>query len=187
MLFRYRRKYLDLKKKYDELLSWYKRLYSLYNSCISGNLEESQVTELIRRRIAQNSQNIRNHNSKDDKYATRRYVCLDGQKVRSKVEREIYNYLILNGVKVRYEAMYKTPWGSVIRPDFYLPDYKLYIEYFGKDPGEDEKYDEITKFKNQLYNSVSTPFVILTHHDDEALYSVLKFKLSKYVDVSSWI
>ena len=173
-------KYKELKKRYDELFKNYSALYSKLEN-------PAFMRDVVRRVIHHNLTNIKNYNSRDQLYHTRKYVCLDGQKVRSKVEREIYNYLILNGVKVRYEAVYKTPWGSFIRPDFYLPEYQLYIEYFGKDIGEDEKYDEIMKFKKELYEYSYAPFVILNHHDEENLYKVLKTKLSKHIDVSNWI
>ncbi len=162
----------------------YDKLYSFYARFYSGDPYIMRLA--IRNSVMHNFKNIRNYNYKDKKYDTRRFVCIDGQKVRSKVEREIYNYLILNGVKVRYEAVYRTPWGSIIRPDFYLPEYRIYIEYFGKDPGEDEKYDEIMRFKRELYSVSITPFIILDHHDEENLYANLKRKLAPYVDVSSW-
>lgn len=94
-------------------------------------------------------------------------------------------YLILNGVKVRYEAIYRTPWGSITHPDFYLSDYKIYIKYFGKERGEDKKYDEIMKFKNVLYRSSATTFVILHARDDAHIYCVIKSKLAKYIEVSN--
>ena len=172
-------KYKELEKEYNKLLKNYKSLYSRLNSPVF-------MRWIIKNNLNYNSSNIRNFNYKDRKYRTRKYVCFDGQKVRSKVEREIYNYLLLNGVKVRYEAVYKTPWGSIIRPDFYLPEYKVYIEYFGKDEGEDQKYDEIMRFKKELYKFSTAPFIILNHHDDEDLYNAVKSKLSPYIDVSLW-
>ncbi|NPA74687.1 MAG: hypothetical protein GXO25_01225 [Euryarchaeota archaeon] len=173
-----KKEYKKIKKERDSLYSFYQRFYY-------GN--PATMREAIKRGIMHNQDNIRNFNYKDKKYHTRKYVCIDGQKVRSKVEREIYNYLILNGVKVRYEAIYKTPWGSIIRPDFYLPEYQIYIEYFGKEIGEDKKYDEIMKFKNGLYSTSAVPFVILHRHDEENLYLNIKNKLGKFIDVSGWI
>lgn len=179
-----KKKLRELKKEYKDLKKKYDKLYSFYMRFQSG--DPVIMRESVRRALRHNHTNIRNFNNKDRKYNTRKYVCIDGQKVRSKVEREIYNYLILNGVKVRYEAMYRTPWGSVIRPDFYLPEYQIYIEYFGKEPGEDEKYDEIMRFKKQLYSYSYVPFVILESHDELDLYSALKEKLKPYVNTSSW-
>ena len=172
-------KYKELENEYNKLLKNYKSLYSRLNSPVF-------MRWIIKNNLNHNSSNIRNFNYKDRKYHTRKYVCFDGQKVRSKVEREIYNYLILNGVKVRYEAVYRTPWGSIIRPDFYLPEYQIYIEYFGKEPGEDEKYDAIVKFKKGIYSFSLTPFIILTPEDEKNLYNAIKSKLSPYIDVSLW-
>ena len=174
----------ELKKQIKELENDNKKYRDFYSRFYYG--DPLIMREAIRRSISHNSSNIRNFNYKDRKYHTRKYVCLDGQKVRSKVEREIYNYLLLNGVKVRYESIYRTPWGSVIRPDFYLPEHQIYIEYFGKEEGEDEKYDAIVHFKKDLYSFSLTPFVILTPDDEKDLYSAIKSKLSPYIDVSLW-
>ncbi len=200
MFWRYRKKYHslkreydDLKKKYNELLGWYRQLYDKYEKVLNFReidrfyYDRSVALDYLKIHIRQNMHNIRNHNEIDDKYDTRKYVCLDGQRVRSKVEREIYNYLILNGVKVRYEAVLKLPKGGHFRPDFYLPEYKVYIEYYGKRPGEDKKYDIDRQFKKHYYDVLNIRLVEIEEEDSYDLYSNLKRKLSKYVDVSGWL
>lgn len=66
-----------------------------------------------------------------------RIVTLKGEEVKSYEECEIANFLFLNGVSYRYEAPYEHSTGtekfSQYRPDFYLPDYGLYLEHFGID------------------------------------------------------
>ncbi len=208
MLFGWRKKYKklesdynELKKKYDELLGWYHKLYDKYislkhdsgpkvrlervNHCDVSDI--GTFRDVLKKYIKHNVDNIHNHNEIDDKYPTRRYVCLDGQVVRSKVEREIYNYLILNGVKVRHEAVFKLPHGGHFRPDFYLPEYKLYIEYYGKSPGEDPKYDEDRKFKKHFYTSLHARVVEIENSDSYDIYNILKLKLSNYINTSNWI
>ena len=73
------------------------------------------------------------------------YTALDGTKVKSEAERVIINFFIthdLNESKVR--ILYENPaeWMNYIgengeyntpRPDFFIPDYDLYIEHWGTD------------------------------------------------------
>ena len=58
-----------------------------------------------------------------------------GEKVKSFEECEIANQLFLWGIDYRYEEDYKYPTKTKeyrqYRPDFYLPDYDIYIEHFG--------------------------------------------------------
>ncbi|MCQ2741529.1 MAG: UvrD-helicase domain-containing protein, partial [Alphaproteobacteria bacterium] len=58
-----------------------------------------------------------------------------GEKVKSYGEMDIANFLYKNNINYKYEAAYKfdtrTEEKSQYYPDFYLPDYDIYIEYFG--------------------------------------------------------
>jgi DNA helicase-4 len=64
-------------------------------------------------------------------------VTFNGETVKSLEELEIANYLYANRVSYIYEQDYEHPVASVKRrqykPDFYLPDYKIYIEHFAID------------------------------------------------------
>ena len=59
------------------------------------------------------------------------------EKVKSLAEAQIANFLFLNGIEYEYEKIYPfeiiNETGKIIsmRPDFYLPEYDLYIEHFG--------------------------------------------------------
>jgi DNA helicase-4 len=59
---------------------------------------------------------------------------LRGEQVRSFEECEIANWLYLNGVKYEYETAYAYPAETVYKPnykpDFFLPDYDVYLEHF---------------------------------------------------------
>ncbi len=71
-----------------------------------------------------------------------------GEIVKSFEELEIANWLFLNGIKYEYEKKYtgKLPpnidsWHRAYKPDFYLPDYDIWIEHFGVDKnGEPPKF-----------------------------------------------
>lgn len=62
-------------------------------------------------------------------------TTLKNETVKSYGEMEIANFLFENGVQYIYEQPYeidtRTPEFSQYNPDFYLPEYKVYIEYFG--------------------------------------------------------
>ena len=63
-------------------------------------------------------------------------VTLTGQPVRSKAERVIADYFTRHGIPYYYEAMATTnDWfifkANISRPDFYLPQYNLFVEYWG--------------------------------------------------------
>lgn len=79
------------------------------------------------------------------------YTCLDGEKVRSEAERFIKNFFImhtLNGEKIKIE--YETPakWMKYITksgdertptPDFFFPDFNIYIEHWAIADNDTEK------------------------------------------------
>lgn len=60
---------------------------------------------------------------------------LQNERVKSYGELAIANYLIQNQVKYIYEMSYPVDTATSefgqYHPDFYLPEYDLYIEYFG--------------------------------------------------------
>lgn len=60
---------------------------------------------------------------------------LRGEKVKSVEESIIANWLTVHGIKYEYERAYEHETASVeyrqYRPDFYLPEHKIYIEHFG--------------------------------------------------------
>ena len=64
-------------------------------------------------------------------------TTLKEETVKSHQELVIANFLILNGIKYLYEHPYKhktdTTEKRQYKPDFYLPDYDIYIEHFGID------------------------------------------------------
>lgn len=92
-----------------------------------------------------------------------------GEKVKSLEELTIANFLYLNGVEYEYERLY--PFASddatkkPYRPDFYLPEYDLYLEHFGISSDgtvpwlskeEAEKYVEGMKWKRTFHKKNGT-------------------------------
>ncbi len=107
------------------------------------------------------------------------FRCKDGHYVSSKSEREIDNFFFDNGIKHVYEENYKHPTtGKTALPDFYLPDYNLYIEYFGMTT---EDYIRNREEKIDMYQSdKSIKFAYLTYKDDNIIYEKLKDICYKY-------
>lgn len=62
-------------------------------------------------------------------------TTLNNETVKSYGEMDIANFLAQNGISYIYEQSYeidtRTEQYGQYRPDFYLPDHKIYIEYFG--------------------------------------------------------
>lgn len=96
-------------------------------------------------------------------------VTIQGENVRSIEEVMIANFLYLNGIKYEYEKVYphapNDPYRKKYRPDFYLPDYDIYIEHFGITEDyrvpwlskiEEKKYIEGIQWKRDLHKKNST-------------------------------
>lgn len=63
----------------------------------------------------------------------RAYICIDGTKVKSKAEKEIMDYLLIHKIN---KELIKTEYESAVggfRPDFYLPQYDIFIEHWAID------------------------------------------------------
>ena len=78
-------------------------------------------------------------------------VTLRGEVVRSYSEKVIADWFSRNGIKYLYECPSFDRKGSVIsRPDFYLPDYCVYVEYWGL-VGTGKEYAKTMRWKAAQY------------------------------------
>jgi len=95
---------------------------------------------------------------------------LKGDLVKSFEECEIANYLYLNGVEYEYERNYEVVTASKrfqqYKPDFYLPEFKIYIEHFGINRNGEtapfvdrEKYREEMAWKQRLHKENHTKLI----------------------------
>ncbi len=76
-----------------------------------------------------------------------RHETLKNEFVKSNEELIIANYLFTNGINYEYENPYEFDTSTINKrqytPDFYLPDYGIYIEHYGIDRnGEAPQYDK---------------------------------------------
>ena len=105
--------------------------------------------------------------------------CQDGDYVRSKSERNIDDFFYQNKIWHIYEPTYINPQTKQkYYPDFFLPDYNLYLEYYGRTNTE---YIEKKGKKIKMYQSDPTiHFEYLTQDDDNDIYEKLKELCIKY-------
>jgi|GEM_PF-592806 len=124
----------------------------------NGNFEETaakDITYLLNKKLeffnkknAENEEkNIQEHDdlqNVSEEIADYRRVypatvhCNDGHYVRSSNEKTIDDQLYKMRVFHEYEKRYKALDGNIYFPDFYLPDYDLFIEYFGVEKNKDK-------------------------------------------------
>lgn len=93
-----------------------------------------------------------------------KYRCKDGHYVRSKAELIIDNWLHLENIRHIYEKQVSFPNGEKRFCDFYLPDYKAYVEFWGN---IDDYYIKRKNDKIALYKSLKD--INLLQLDDKSL------------------
>ena len=78
-------------------------------------------------------------------------MTLRGEVVRSYSEKVIADWLFRRGIRYAYERPVFDPRGRrVAVPDFYLPDYGVYVEYWGL-VGGDRGYEKRMARKTERY------------------------------------
>ncbi|MUK70044.1 UvrD-helicase domain-containing protein [Aliivibrio fischeri] len=100
---------------------------------------------------------------------------MNGEKVKSHGEVAVANWLFRKGIKYQYEAKYRfdvaTEKYRQYEPDFYLPDYDIYIEYYGTDENGDtapyinrERYHQGIEWKRKTHKQYGTGYVEVFYH-----------------------
>ncbi len=119
---------------------------------------------------------------------------LAGNLVKSFEELKISNYLFKNGIRFEYERDYPQPVSSpgrnVYRPDYYLPDFDVYIEHFGINeygktrPGIDAvKYNKDREWKIKVHQEYGTKLIqTFSYQSKQGLETVLESELKKYCE-----
>ena len=118
-------------------------------------------------------------------------LSLKGDKVKSFGELYIANWLFYHGIDYEYAAAYQFDLKTVERrqykPDFYLPEYELYIEYYNVDEAgntapyiDKNQYHASIAWKKATHQRYNTRCVTLTYaqHKQGALLSELQNALS---------
>lgn len=124
-------------------------------------------------------------------------TTINDEKVKSYGEMLIANFLTQHGIRYEYEAPYiadtRTEEYKQYHPDFFLPDYNIYIEYFGIDrngnvpayfSGKDGKsasdiYNEGIEWKRKIHKENGTRLIecYAYEHFEGVLLDNLKTKL----------
>ena len=105
-------------------------------------------------------------------------MAVDGTAVQSNGEKRIADWLAEKKIAYVYDERYLVARDTLIRPDFYLPEFDLYIEYWGMDNPE---YNANRQKKLWLYQRAGKKLISLSFHDLPSLESVLSLKLSRYI------
>lgn len=101
-----------------------------------------------------------------------------GQLVQSQGERLIADFLTRHHIAYRYDERLQIIDGYAIRPDYYLPEFDLYIEYWGLDTA---RYKIGMLKKQEIYQQQGKKLISLSYQDFPRLKEILRMKLSRYV------
>lgn len=98
-----------------------------------------------------------------------------GTLVQSDGERRIADWLATHGIAYRYDERFRILSGHAVRPDFYLPELDIYIEYWGMDTAD---YKIGMLKKQQLYQQAGKRLISLHPSDKPRLDAILLAKLA---------
>ena len=110
----------------------------------------------------------------------KRLRTTDEVAVQSQGERRIGNWLAANDIAYQYDERITVAGDFRMRPDFYLPEFDIYIEYWGMDTPE---YLANMRKKRILYQRERKKLISLTPDDLENLEETLRLKLSRYIRI----
>ena len=104
---------------------------------------------------------------------------IKGEEVRSHAEQTIADYFFKNGINYEYEHNIR----GIGRPDFYLPDYNIVVEYWGLVDVEDEsvknQYVKKMRWKMAQYHSQNVKFISIYPSNLSNLDLIFKSKFKK--------
>ncbi|MBE6645319.1 MAG: hypothetical protein E7612_08095 [Ruminococcaceae bacterium] len=123
-----------------------------------------------------------------DAYGNKDTKTANGLYVRSLSEKIIYDELFKRGIKCEYErtVTYKDENGEIkeLHPDFYLTDYKLYIEHWGYLDSRDAQYEKEKIYKEKIYKSKGYRLAATTSKDIKDIQSAIeRLLLENDIDV----
>jgi len=101
----------------------------------------------------------------------------DGTLVQSEGEKRIAEWLTAHALTYRYDNKFRIIGEFQIRPDFYLPELDIYVEYWGLDTPQ---YKMSMYKKQTLYQQEGKQLVSIYPKDLSALDSIMKTKLRHY-------
>lgn len=139
-------------------------------------LESKSLKKTVQEVLGTYEQTETEHGSDFRKMFEAKFRSTDGHYVRSKAEMLIDNWLYMTEIAHAYER--KLPVEEDLYCDFYLPQGKVYIEYWGYE--NDDKYLERKKKKQEIYKKYNFNLIELSDGDVENLDDILPKKLLKF-------
>jgi len=101
----------------------------------------------------------------------------DGTVVQSEGERRIADWLATHGLAYRYDAKFRIIGEFQIRPDFYLPELDVYVEYWGLDTPQ----YKLSMYKKQtLYQQEGKKLISVYPKDLPQLDALLSAKMRHF-------
>jgi hypothetical protein len=122
--------------------------------------------------------------SSENEYGTQS-VTLDGIKVKSKAEKYVADYFCRNNIRYQYEKPAESHFwifsNKISKPDFYLMDYDVYVEYWGLLDADKRSvsrdYERTMKWKIAMYHKHKIKFISIYPSNLENLDWIFKKKL----------
>ena len=96
--------------------------------------------------------------------------------MQSEGERLVCEALSAEGIRYRYDERFRILDGYAIRPDFYLAEFDVYIEYWGMDTAD---YKIGMLKKQQLYQQQGKRLISLYPADKPRMREILTDKLRR--------
>jgi len=114
-------------------------------------------------------------------------VTARGEKVKSIAERKIADYFVKNNINYVYEREAKGKFlffdYKISSPDFYLPDYDVYVEYWGLVDADDSltrvQYVKNMKRKMAIYHQNNIKFISIYPDNLKNLDWIFRRKFKK--------
>ncbi len=104
-------------------------------------------------------------------------VAKAGTLVQSDGERLLADWFTAHHIAYRYDERYRILSGHAIRPDFYLPELDVYVEYWGMDTAD---YKIGMLKKQQVYQQEGKRLISIYPADKPRLDALLRAKLAFY-------
>lgn len=102
-------------------------------------------------------------------------IAKAGTLVQSDGERLLADWFTAHHIAFRYDERYRILSSHAIRPDFYLPELDVYIEYWGMDTAD---YKIGMLKKQQLYQQEGKRLISIHPQDKPRLDTILRTKLA---------
>lgn len=129
-------------------------------------------------RHCQDEKELENHDFESTVEAAKKRRTEGGTAVQSRGEKRIAEFLEAERIAFEYDERYRISGADLVRPDFYLPEFDVYIEYYGMDTPE---YNANRRRKHILYQRAGKKLISVSFQDDANLIEILREKLSRYI------